>query len=53
MCHNRTRAPQQTSGRAFPVVSFMYLSVAAIYEEGKLNMALEMAITWIRKWRPP
>ena len=25
--HNRTRAPQQTSGRAFPAVSFVYLSV--------------------------
>jgi hypothetical protein len=25
--HNRTHAPQQTSGRAFPAVSFVYLSV--------------------------
>src|SRR5712691_3043745 len=25
--HNRTHAPQQTSGRAFPAVSFAYLSV--------------------------
>src|SRR5262245_50207471 len=24
--HNRTHAPQQTSGRAFPTVSFVYLS---------------------------
>jgi hypothetical protein len=27
MCHNLAHAPQQTSGRAFPVVSFVYLSV--------------------------
>ena len=26
-CHNRTHATQQTSGRAFPAVSFGYLSV--------------------------
>src|SRR5260370_18813027 len=25
--HNRTHAPQQTSGKAFPAVSFVYLSV--------------------------
>src|SRR5215471_14939659 len=27
MCHFRTHAPQQTSGRALPVVSFVYLPV--------------------------
>jgi hypothetical protein len=37
-------SPHQLARRQWP---------AAIYEEGKLNMALEMAITWIRKWRPP
>src|SRR5215831_14277874 len=27
LCHNRTHAVQHTSGRAFPAVSFVYLSV--------------------------
>src|SRR5262245_33349692 len=27
LCHNRTHAVQPTSGRAFPAVSFVYLSV--------------------------
>src|SRR6185295_7211559 len=33
MSHNRTHAPQQTSGRAFPAVSIVHLSVECPFDK--------------------
>ena len=44
--HNRTHAPRQTSGRAFPAVTFVYLSVECSFY--KFN-GIDSAPSWTRK----